>query len=68
MKKTFWLAMLVALTLVLGSVGMAQAEILPPSGMGQIGFRSAVLCEALTLRQSPNTAASVCVFASKRVG
>lgn len=54
MKKYGWLTILAALILFLGSAGMAQAEILPPYGEGQIGLQAVVLCEELTVRQEPS--------------
>ena len=54
MKKTAWLTLLTALILALGCIGMAQAEIIPPHGEGQIGLQAVVLCEQLTVRQDPN--------------
>ena len=59
MKKYSWLSLLTALILMLGSAGVARAEILPPHGMGQIGLQAVVLCEKLTVRQEPNTASRV---------
>ncbi len=55
MKKNAWLAMLAVLVLVLGSMGMAQAEIIPPQWGGQFGDQAVVLCESLTVRQSRST-------------
>ena len=54
MKKYGWLGLLTALLLILGALGMAQAEILPPRGEGQIGLQAVVLCETLTLREGPS--------------
>ncbi len=54
MKKKVYLAILTALVLALGSLGLVQAEILPPHGFGQIGLQAVVLCEKLTLRQEPS--------------
>ena len=54
MKKNAWLTILTALILILGSVGAAHAEILPPHGFGQIGLRAEILCEKLTLREEPS--------------
>ena len=55
MKKHAWLTILTALILTLGSIGAASAEILPPSGEGQIGLQAVVLCDTLTLRAEPST-------------
>ena len=45
---------LAALILALGCIGAAQAEIIPPCEPGQqIGYPAVVLCEQLTLRESP---------------
>ena len=54
MKKYSWLTILMMLTLMLGCIGTAQAEIIPPHGFGQIGLQAVVLCEELTLRREPN--------------
>ena len=54
MKKLTWLTILTALILTLGSVAAAHGEILPPYGEGQIGFVAEILCEELTLRESPS--------------
>ena len=54
MKKVFLLTVLFVTILLSGITGIAQAEIIPPSGEGQIGLQAAVLCESLTLRQEPN--------------
>ena len=51
MKKHVWVTILMALVLMLGSIGVVQAEIIQPLGPGQIGLSSVVLCEELTLRQ-----------------
>ena len=59
MKKYGWLAILMALVLVFGGVMMAQAEIIPARGFGQIGLSSVVLCEKLSLRESPSFSAKV---------
>ena len=55
MKKMAWLTLLTALVLLLGSAGIAQGEIIPSHGMGQIGYQAVVLCEKLTVRQEPST-------------
>ena len=57
MKTYRWLTVFAVLALALGSVGMGQAEILPPYGEGQIGLQAVVLCETLTLRQQPSSSA-----------
>jgi len=51
MKKTVKLAILMALVLMIGSVGVVHAEIIPPYGEGQIGYQAEVLCEELTMRK-----------------
>ncbi len=51
MKKYTWLTLLLAMILLLGSIGTAHATIQPPYGEGQIGLRAAILCEELTLRE-----------------
>ena len=53
MKKYCVRVILLALVLMLASVGVVQAEILPPYGEGQIGLQAVVLCEELTVRKSP---------------
>ena len=58
MKKLSWLAAVTALILCIGCVG-AQAEIIPPEGMGQIGYSIAVLCDSLSVRREPRTGAKV---------
>ena len=57
MKKVVGLTALLALVLMVGSIGMVQAEILPPHGEGQIGLEATVLCEELTVREAPNVGA-----------
>ena len=57
MKKFGWLTLLLAMILVIGSIATAKAEIISPYGAGQIGYRGAVLCEELTLREKPSTSA-----------
>ena len=54
MKKHTGLTILTALILMLGSIGIVHAEIIPPFGEGQIGLTAVVLCEDLTLRQEPD--------------
>ena len=54
MRKYGWLSFLAALMLLLGSMGLAQAEIIPARGEGQIGLQAVVLCETLTLREEPS--------------
>jgi len=55
MKKYAWPAILTALILTLGCIGVAHAEIIPPYGPGQqIGYPAVVLCEKLTLREGPS--------------
>lgn len=54
MKKVAWLTVLTALVLLVGSIGAAHGEIIPPSGMGQIGYEAVVLCESLTVREKPD--------------
>ena len=56
MKKLGWLAILTALVLTLGCAAAAHAEIIQPHGPGQqIGYPAVVLCETLSLRETPNT-------------
>jgi len=55
MKKYRWMALLTALVLLWGCVGMVQAEVIPACEPGQqIGYPAVVLCEKLTLREKPN--------------
>ncbi|MBQ8074313.1 MAG: hypothetical protein IJ231_11190 [Clostridia bacterium] len=55
MKKRNLLTMLTALALALGCFGVSLAEIIPPEEPGQqIGYMAVVLCETLTLRESPS--------------
>ena len=48
-------AILALAVLILGSMVTVHAEIIPPYGEGQIGFQVVVLCEELTLRETPGT-------------
>ncbi len=58
MKKYGWLSILAVLVLVLGYIGAAHAEIIPPYDPGQqIGYPAVVLCEKLTLRENPSSSA-----------
>lgn len=58
MKKHGWLMVLTALVVVLGGIGVAHAEIIPPLGPNQqIGYPAVVLCEKLTLRKEPSASA-----------
>ncbi|MBQ6594200.1 MAG: SH3 domain-containing protein [Clostridia bacterium] len=57
MKKIALLTVLAVLTLMLGSVMAAQAELIAPYGEGQIGYHAAVLCESLTVRDAPKSSA-----------
>ena len=58
MKKYSWLTILTVMVLVIGCIGTACAEIIPPCEPGQqIGYPAVVLCETLTLREKPNTSA-----------
>ena len=59
MKNIKRLAILVALVLALGCLGLTHAEIVPPYGMGQIGFSAAILCDELSLREAPSLSAKV---------
>lgn len=54
MKKHALNAILIALILTLGGIGMAWAEIIPPREPGQIGYSAEILCESLTLREQPD--------------
>ena len=46
---------LALVVLALGSMVTVHAEVIPPYGEGQIGFQAVVLCEELTLRETPGT-------------
>ena len=59
MKKYVCFTLLLAMVLMLGSVWTANAEIIPPYGMGQIGYRGVVLCEELTLREKASFSGKV---------
>ena len=59
MKKVVWLSILAVLALVFGSIGAAQAEIIPPQGEGQIGIVAIVLYDGLETRQEPNADSKV---------
>ena len=54
MKKYSLLTFLTALIMMLESVSLAQAEVIPPYGEGQIGLHAAVLCADLSLREAPD--------------
>ena len=58
MKKTGWLTILMALVLMIGSMGAASAAIIQPHGEGQIGWQSVVLCDELSVRVAPSGSAS----------
>ena len=53
MKKLTWLTIVIVIALMLGSIGTAYAQIIPPKGFGQIGLSGEILCEELTLREKP---------------
>ena len=57
MKKFVWLSVILVMTLLLGSVIPAQAEIISSRGAGQIGYQAVVLCDELTLRESASASA-----------
>ena len=54
MKRILTAILLAALLL---SAVSACAEVIPPYGMGQIGYQAVVLCQSLTVRQSASTSA-----------
>ena len=58
MKRYGWLTILMTLALLLGCVGAASAEIIPPHGEGQIGLQATVLCDKLTLRREPSASSA----------
>ena len=56
MSRRGLLTILTALVVMLGCLGGAHAEIIPPLGPGQqIGYPAVVLCEELTLREKPDS-------------
>ena len=56
MKNTAKLTIMIALVLTLGSIGIVHAEIIPPDAPGQqIGYQAVVLCEKLSLRETPSS-------------
>jgi len=58
MGKRGWLITLMVLIVMLGCIGVAHAEVIPPYGPGQqIGYPAVVLCETLTLREKPSASA-----------
>ncbi len=58
MRKNGWPIILIMMVLVLGCIGAAHAEIIPPSEPGQqIGYQAVVLCETLTMREKPSSSA-----------
>ena len=58
MKKHGWIAMLLALTLLIGGTSMARAEIIPSPGEGQIGLSAVVVCESLNVHQEPSASSA----------
>ena len=55
MKKHCWLINLLSLIVLVGCIGAAHAEVIPPYGPGQqIGYPAVELCEKLTLREKPS--------------
>ena len=59
MKKNTCLTILMALILMIVSIAVAHAEVIPPYGEGQIGLHAAVLCEELSLREKPSSSSKV---------
>ena len=59
MKKRVWLPILTALVLLIGTIGVVQASIIPSQGPGQIGYSSVVLCQELSIRKDPNSGSKV---------
>ena len=59
MKKRACLTVLTALMLMLVSVSLAHAELIPPYGEGQIGLNAAILCGELSLREAPDASSRV---------
>ncbi len=58
MKKLTVKTILAVLILALAGASIAQAEVIPPYGEGQIGLPAVVLCESLTVRKEPASNAS----------
>ncbi|MBQ4227609.1 MAG: SH3 domain-containing protein [Clostridia bacterium] len=59
MKNFLRTLLLAALIFTLAGLSAVQAEILFPHGEGQIGYEAVVLCESLTVRQSPSASSKV---------
>ncbi|MBR0463641.1 MAG: SH3 domain-containing protein [Clostridia bacterium] len=59
MKRTVRLMILTALILAFAALGVAQAEIIPAHGLGQIGYEAVALCETLSVRDRPSTSGNV---------
>lgn len=57
MKKTIRILVLGMLIAALCGLSVAQAEIIPPLGYGQIGLSAVVLCDSLTVRERPSSSA-----------
>ena len=57
MKRNVLWIWLTALALIMGSMGLSGAEIIPPRGEGQIGLQAVVLCEELSVRDAPQATA-----------
>lgn len=56
MKKHLGLTVLTALILLIGCMGFAQAEIIPPQGEGQIGIQAVVLYDGLPVYKEADAA------------
>ena len=59
MKKNTCLTILMALILMIVSIAVAHAEVIPPYGEGQIGLHAAILCGELSLREAPGASSRV---------
>ena len=54
MTKRIGLTILILVIVALESLLTVHAEIIPPYGEGQIGLQAVVLCEELTVRETPS--------------
>lgn len=55
MKKHLLFTLLFTLVLMMAVCVSGRAEIIPAYGPGQIGFTAVVLCDSLTIRQTPDS-------------
>lgn len=59
MKKYSFIALVAVLVLALGCLGTAQALVIPPQGMGQIGISSIVIRDGLPVYEKPDGTSKV---------